>query len=182
VLKRRPRWLTAVLAALAAIPLLVTPASAAASNSVTVFYKPPAAWSTVNIHYAPAGGSWTTVPGVAMTAASCADWYTKAVGLGTATGIQATFNNGSGTWDNNNGANYKLNAGASTVKDGVVTGDVTDPCTAVPADTTAPSAPGVITASVDHVTVTLGWGASTDDRGVTGYQLTRTGARPEPSC
>ncbi|MFF5296531.1 carbohydrate binding domain-containing protein [Paractinoplanes globisporus] len=274
------KWLTAVLAALAAIPLVVTPASAAATNTVTVFYKPPTAWSTVNIHYAPNGGLWTTVPGVPMAAATCAGWYRKDLDLGSATGMQTTFNNGSGTWDNNsgrnysvgtgvvtitggvvtsadpctvttppagdntatvfyaqgsrnwatvylhyaptgeawttvpgvamnetactgwvkktvelgaatslqatftngsgawdnnNGANYRLNAGTSTVRDGVVTGDATDPCSAVPPDTTAPSTPGGLTASVDHVTVTLSWTASTDDRGVTGYEITRSG-------
>ncbi|WP_433360066.1 carbohydrate binding domain-containing protein [Actinoplanes sp. CA-142083] len=271
------KWLTAVLAALAAIPLLVVGPAAAAASTVTVYYKPPSAWSRVNIHYAPTGGSWTTVPGMPMSAASCAGWYRKDIDLGAATGmqttfnngsgtwdnnsgrnysvgagvvtitggvvtsadpcsvttppagdntatvfypsrwatvylhyapdgeawttvpgvamnenactgwakktvelgaatsLQATFNNGSGTWDNNNGANYRLSAGTSTVKDGVVTADATDPCSAVPADTTAPSTPGALTASVDHVTVTLGWTASTDDRGVTGYQITRSG-------
>ncbi|MEU4236892.1 carbohydrate binding domain-containing protein [Actinoplanes sp. NPDC026619] len=277
--KRRSWWLAAVAAVLTAIPLAVAPAFAAATNTVTVFFKPTSAWTTVNIHYAPTGGSWTTVPGVAMSAASCAGWYTKAIDLGAATGMQATFNNGSGTWDNNSGRNYtvgtgivtitggvvtaadpcagpvvdppagdntatvfyrsawaatylhyaptgeawttvpgvamtetacagwvkktvelgaattlaatfnngsgtwdsnsgrnySLTAGTSTVSGGVVTADATDPCSAVPADTTAPTAPGGLTTSVDHVTVTLGWTASTDDRGVTGYQLTRTG-------
>ncbi len=111
----RPRWLTAVLAAVAAVPLLVTPASAAATSTVTVYYKPPSAWSTVNIHYAPTGGAWTTVPGVPMAAASCAGWYTRVVDLGAATGMQAIFNNGSGTWDNNSGRNYTVGAGTVTI-------------------------------------------------------------------
>jgi carbohydrate binding protein with CBM25 domain len=93
---KRPWWLVAVLATLIAIPLLVAPAFAAAANTVTVFYQPSSAWSSVNIHYAPTGGSWTTVPGVAMGAASCAGWYTTDIALGTATGMQATFTNGTG--------------------------------------------------------------------------------------
>jgi glycosidase len=173
--KRRPWWLAAVAAVITAVPLAVVPAFAAATDTATVFYKPPSAWSTVNIHYAPTGGSWTTVPGLAMSAASCSGWYTTSVELGGAAGMQVTFNNGSGTWDNNNGANYKLNAGTSTVSGGAVTGDAADPCGAVPADTTAPTAPGALKATVENVTVTLGWTASTDDRGVTGYQITRTG-------
>ncbi|GAA0582394.1 carbohydrate binding domain-containing protein [Paractinoplanes ferrugineus] len=172
---RRPWWSVAAVAVVTAASPAVAPTSAAAANTATVYYKAPPAWSTVNIHYAPNGGAWTTVPGVAMGAASCAGWYVKTVDLGSAGGLQVTFNNGSGTWDNNNGADYRLNTGTSTVTGGVLTGDAGDPCGAVPADTTAPSAPGALKATVDHVTVTLGWTASTDDRGVTGYRLTRTG-------
>ena len=96
----------------------------------------------MNIHYAPAGGSWTAVPGVPMAAvAGCAGRYRKDADLGGATGMRTTVNNGAGSWDNNNGANYALSAGTSTVKDGVVTGDATGPCAAAPADTTAPSTP-----------------------------------------
>ena len=35
-----------------------------------------------------------------------------------ATGLTAAFNNGSGAWDNNSGANYSLPRGRVTVKDG----------------------------------------------------------------
>ncbi|GAA1419144.1 carbohydrate binding domain-containing protein [Catellatospora coxensis] len=113
--------LTGLVASL--IPMLTVPASAA--NTVTVFYRPNTAWTTVNIHYAPTGGSWTAVPGVAMDAA-CTGWRKKTIDLGTATGLQVVFNNGSGTWDNNNGANYALGTGNVTVSGGVKgTGD---PC------------------------------------------------------
>jgi glycosidase len=152
---KRRRRLIAALAALAAVPLLasllVTPASADEANSVTVYYRPPAGWSRVNIHYAPADGSWTAVPGVAMSAATCAGWYTTVIDLGTATGMQTTFNNGSGTWDNNNGSNYRLSAGTSRVSDGVVTADATDPCTTPPADTTPPTTPGPPVAAVGQM-------------------------------
>ncbi|WP_203697068.1 alpha-amylase family glycosyl hydrolase, partial [Catellatospora coxensis] len=53
--------------------------------------------------------------------------------LGTATGLQVVFNNGSGTWDNNNGANYSLGTGNVIVSGGVA--GVGDPCA-----TTSPSA------------------------------------------
>jgi glycosidase len=129
--RKRHRRLTAAVAAIAALPLLGTPAAAAAANTVTVYYKPPAAWGTVNIHYAPTGGTWTTVPGVAMTAAAnCAGWYRKDLDLGSATGAQTTFNNNAGTWDNNSGRDYTIGTGTVTVTGGVVTGDATDPCAA----------------------------------------------------
>ncbi len=131
--------LTGLVASL--VPLLTLPASAA--NTVTVFYRPNAAWTTVNIHYAPTGGAWTTVPGVAMDAA-CTGWRKKTIDLGTATGLQAVFNNGSGTWDNNNGANYALGTGNVTVSGGVKgTGD---PCaTASPSPSSSPAAGNDVT-------------------------------------
>ncbi len=42
------------------------------------------------------------------------------------------------------------------------------------ADTTAPTAPGSPTATVSGSTVTLGWGSSTDDVGVTAYDVHRS--------
>ncbi len=126
--------LTGLVASL--VPLLTQPASAA--NTVTVFYRPNTAWTTVNIHYAPTGGSWTTVPGVAMDAA-CTGWRKKTIDLGTATGLQVVFNNGSGTWDNNGGANYSLGTGNVTVSGGVK--GAGDPCaTASPSPTPSPGA------------------------------------------
>ena len=131
----RPRWLLAVLSSLALVPLAVP---AAAATTVTVYYKPPAAWSTINIHYAPNGGSWTTVPGVAMDAA-CTGWYRKALDLGSAAGLQITFNNGSGTWDDNSGRNYSTGLGTVTITNGVVS--AVDPCTNTqPTPTPTPTA------------------------------------------
>ncbi|MGW5786710.1 carbohydrate binding domain-containing protein [Streptomyces sp. NPDC003757] len=103
-----------------------TTAAAAAGNTATVFYYTKTKnWARYNLHYAPDGGSWTTVPGAAMETA-CTDWVKKTVTLGSAEGMQATFNNGSGTWDNNAGRNYALGTGNITVKDGVVAHS--DPC------------------------------------------------------
>ena len=150
-------------------------------NSATVFFSTQTnRWSAVNIHYAPTGEAWTAPPGVRMDEPACAGWVKKTVSLGAATSMRAAFNNGTGTWDNNGGADYQLGAGTSTVRDRVVAADAVDPCAAVPPDVTAPSAPTNVTAAVDHVSVTLSWTASTDDRGVTGYQITRTGGSPSP--
>ncbi|MFD3924929.1 carbohydrate binding domain-containing protein [Streptomyces sp. NPDC058614] len=100
--------------------------AAEATNTATVFYYTKTKnWPATYLHYAPDGGSWTTVPGVQMEAA-CTDWVKETVDLGSAAGLQATFNNGSGTWDNNGGANYALGTGDITVKDGVIAHS--DPC------------------------------------------------------
>ncbi|GAA3390716.1 carbohydrate binding domain-containing protein [Streptomyces roseoviridis] len=146
-----------------------------APDSATVYYSTEAlGWSTANLHYAPAGGAWTTVPGIGMRAA-CAGWWKQTVPLGAAASLKAAFNNGNGTWDNNNGADYTLPAGTSTVRNRTVTPNAQDPCAAAPPDTTAPTAPAGLTAKADGVSVVLGWQPSTDDSGVTGYQVTRTG-------
>ncbi|MFF9178482.1 carbohydrate binding domain-containing protein [Streptomyces sp. NPDC014793] len=151
------------------------PAGTPQGNAATVWYSTAAVgWSTVNLHWAPTGGSWTTAPGTGMEPA-CTGWVKKTVDLGTATTWQATFNNGNGVWDNNNGANYALTKGGSRVKDHTVTANATDPCAAAEPDTTAPSAPAGVSASVTGTSVVLTWNAATDDTGVTGYQVTRTG-------
>jgi chitodextrinase len=102
-------------------------------NIATVYYY-RRGWPTVNIHYSPPGGTWTAVPGVAMDKA-CPSYKVKVLNLGAATGLQAVFNNGAGTWDNNNGRNYQLGTGISVLKGGQVTTG-TNPC-----DTEPPTAP-----------------------------------------
>jgi chitodextrinase len=157
----------------------VSPASAARSVTTaagyvaTVYYKLGTNWSTANLHYAPTGGTWTAVPGVAMTPA-CNGWTMLTVNLGSATGLTAAFNNGSGTWDNNGGQNYVLASGISTVASGTVTKG-SNPCTP---DTTAPSMPaGLAATAVDASTVRLTWTASTDNVGVSGYYVLRNGTQ-----
>ncbi|WP_435820765.1 carbohydrate binding domain-containing protein [Kitasatospora cineracea] len=124
-------------------------------NSATVFYSTDKNWSAYDLHYAPNGGSWTTAPGVAMDAA-CTGWVKKTVSLGTATGLAATFNNGSGTWDNNGGSNYALGTGNVTVKDGAIgSGDPCATATASPsASASASSSPSVGTGASFAVNAT----------------------------
>ncbi|MEE1218367.1 MAG: carbohydrate binding domain-containing protein, partial [Ruminococcus sp.] len=90
------------------------------ANVVTIYYK---GYSTPYIHYQVAGQSWTNAPGVQMTATTEKAGYThKAViDLGTASNVTVCFNNGNGTWDSNNGANYKFEAGTYTFSNGVIT-------------------------------------------------------------
>ncbi|MEV4430639.1 carbohydrate binding domain-containing protein [Streptomyces sp. R-07] len=145
------------------------------AGTATVYYSTEAlGWTTANLHYQPAGGAWTAVPGVGMQAA-CAGWWKREVDLGTATSLKAAFNNGNGTWDNNGGSDYTIGTGVSTVRNRAVTANATDPCAATPPDTQAPTAPARVTAAADGVSVLLTWDPATDDRGVTKYQVTRTG-------
>jgi alpha-amylase len=95
-----------------------------AGSTATVYYR--TGWTPANIHYG-INGTWTAVPGIAMDNA-CTGWKRKTVDLGTATTFQVTFNNGSGSWDNNGGRDYTVGLGVSTVRDGVVTGNATPPC------------------------------------------------------
>lgn len=85
-----------------------------------VYYYTPYGTSTY-MHYAPNGGAWTTVPGVKMSASEYTGYTVLEVSLGTATGMEAVFTNGSGSWDNNGGKNYDFPAGTSTLKSGTIT-------------------------------------------------------------
>ncbi|GAA3343539.1 carbohydrate binding domain-containing protein [Amorphoplanes nipponensis] len=120
-----------------------TVAAASAASSVTVYFQRPAGWTTVNIHYAPDGGAWTSVPGVAMQPA-CAGWLSRTLDLGAASGLQVVFNNGGGVWDNNHGANYRLGTGDVTVAGGVTgAGNPCAPATPPPTVTPSPAPPTV---------------------------------------
>ncbi|WP_166025587.1 carbohydrate binding domain-containing protein [Streptomyces chilikensis] len=152
-----------------------SPGPTGGAGTATVYYSTASVgWTTTNLHYMPAGGAWTAVPGVGMEAA-CTGWTRRTVDLGAATSMKAAFNNGNGTWDNNNGADYTLATGVSTVKDRVVTKNAADPCAAEAPDTEAPTVPAKVTARADGVAVVLTWEPSTDDEAVTRYQVTRTG-------
>ncbi|MFD8825635.1 carbohydrate binding domain-containing protein [Streptomyces sp. NPDC059605] len=145
------------------------------SGAATVYYSTATVgWTTTNIHYQPSGGTWTTVPGVGMEPA-CTGWTKRSVDLPEGASLRAAFNNGNGVWDNNGGRDYTIPAGVSTVENGTVTADAEDPCAEEPADTEAPSVPTKVAADADGVSVVLTWEPSTDDRGVTKYQVTRTG-------
>lgn len=148
-----------LLGLLTAVPETATPSAspaAATENTATVFYYTKTRnWSAYDLHYAPDGGSWTTVPGVRMEAA-CTDWVKRTVSLGSASGLAATFNNGSGTWDNNAGKNYALGTGDITVKDGVVAHS--DPCAdSGTGPSPSPTDTETHTASVYYSTTTVGW-------------------------
>jgi glycosidase len=144
-------------------------------NSEIYYYTTTRGWATVNVHYQAAGGSWTAVPGVAMTLA-CTGWARRSIDIGTANSLKAAFNNNAGAWDNNNGSDYTIGLGRTTVRDGVIVANAADPCgPPPPPDTIAPSLPAGVSATANALTVSLNWIASTDNIGVTGYEITRTG-------
>ncbi|MDX6739382.1 carbohydrate binding domain-containing protein [Actinocorallia sp. A-T 12471] len=151
-----------------------TTGAAPQTNKADVYYfTKTRGWTAPRVHYQPTGGAWTATPGVLMDAA-CADWAVKTLDLGTATGLKAAFNNGSGVWDNNGGSDYTLGLGRTTVKDGVITAAAPDPCAAPVPDTQAPTVPSGLSGTADGTTVELAWTASTDNVGVTGYTVTQT--------
>lgn len=103
------------------------------SSGLKVYYSTSKGWNEYKVHYRVGTGAWTTAPGVGMTAA-CTGWVSYTIPAGS-TGVTAAFNNGTGTWDNNNSANYALTGTVATVHGGVV--GSTDPCagnTSAPAD------------------------------------------------
>ena len=90
-------------------------------NIVTIYYNCKNGYSTPYIHWRPAGGTWTTAPGVMMSDCEY-DGYKKAIlNIGNATEAEVCFNNGSGVWDNNGGKNYKFSKGVKTFDKGNIT-------------------------------------------------------------
>lgn len=89
-----------------------------ASNELTVYYK---GYACPNIHYQIGAGAWTDVPGVKMTPTNEVNGYTHkyTIDLGDAEYANVCFNDGSGSWDNNNGQNYRFEAGTYGCSGGV---------------------------------------------------------------
>lgn len=99
-------------------PVTATPDIA--KNQVVVYYTRSAStsWTNAYIHYK-VNGVWTKAPGVKMTKISAGKWkYT--IDLGNTTSATFCFNNGSGSWDNNNGSNYTVGTGSYEVKENKV--------------------------------------------------------------
>lgn len=90
------------------------------NRSATIYYK--RGFATPYIHYRPKGGTWTTVPGVAMADdPNYCGYSSKTVDLGSATSVEVAFNDGKGNWDSNKGANYWFSEGESTYAAGTIT-------------------------------------------------------------
>jgi chitodextrinase len=145
----------------------ITTSNTNPGNSVTVYYKQ--GYTAPYIHYRPTAGTWTTAPGVVMSASEVAGYNKITINVGSATGLEALFNNGSGTWDNNGGKNYNFPLGTSTFIAGVITSGLPQGV-----DITAPTIPtNVISTGTTDTTTTVSWTASTDNVGVTGYEVWR---------
>lgn len=88
--------------------------------SATVYYKTPYSPNTY-MHWRPTAGAWTVSPGVRMNSSEYAGYTVLTLDLGTVDGLEAVFNNGTGTWDNNGGKNYIFPSGVSTLASGKIT-------------------------------------------------------------
>ncbi|AIW42232.1 family 14 glycosylhydrolase [Paenibacillus polymyxa] len=86
------------------------------TNKVTVYYKK--GFNSPYIHYRPAGGNWTAVPGVKMQDAEISGYAKITVDIGSASQLEAAFNDGNNSWDSNNTKNYLFSAGTSTYTPG----------------------------------------------------------------
>jgi alpha-amylase len=82
------------------------------ASMVTIYYKK--GFAIPHIHYRPNDGSWTDVPGVPMPVSEVEGYHKISVDIGSADGLTACFNNGSGIWDSNSSKNYLFNKGVYT--------------------------------------------------------------------
>ncbi len=157
--------------------LTLRTAEAPPQNQVTIYYKK--GFAAPFIHYRPAGGTWTTAPGVRMLQAEHPDYMKLTVSMNLASHLEACFNNGSGMWDSNGGRNYMFLPGVSTYLPGAngSPGTISRGAPAVlPPDLSAPSIPQSLTASeLTSNAVTLRWQPATDNVAVRSYQVLRNG-------
>ena len=101
-------------------PVSVSPAPPVAGNAVTIQYvatgRNLASANPVYIHLG--WNNWNPVvsPDAAMMFNSASNWWQYTVTVpATATNLNCVFNNGSGTWDNNGGANWNFTVSAAGV-------------------------------------------------------------------
>jgi alpha-amylase len=85
-------------------------------NSVTIYYKK--GFSSPYIHYRPVGGVWTNVPGVKMPDSEIGGYAKITLDIGSASQLEAAFNDGNNQWDSNNTKNYFFSPGTSTYTPG----------------------------------------------------------------
>ncbi len=100
-------------------PVTVSPAPPVTGNPVTIQYvatgRAIASANPVYIHLG--WNNWNPVvsPDAAMTFNAASNWWQYTVTVPTtATNLNCVFNNGSGTWDNNGGANWNFTVTANT--------------------------------------------------------------------
>lgn len=153
------------------------PIAQPSDNQVTIYYKK--GYATPYIHYRPAGGTWTTAPGVQMADSEINGYSKITIAIASAAQLEACFNNGNGTWDSNNMQNYRFNKGINTYTPGINGAAGTITASAPQSvDTTEPTVPsGLISTTKSDSSISLSWTASTDMTGVTGYEIWRNGVK-----
>lgn len=87
-------------------------------NTVTLYYA--TTFANTFIHYRPEGGKWTVAPGVKMETSEVPGFAKATIDIGAAQRLEAVFNNGASTWDNNGMKNYLIPAGNFTLEKGAV--------------------------------------------------------------
>ena len=138
-------------------PVTVSPIPPVAGNSVTIQYVASGrAIASANPVYLHLGwNNWNPVvsPDPAMTFNSASNWWQYTVTVpNNATNLNCVFNNGSGTWDNNGGANWNFTVGTNS-------------------NPQPPSPPQNLTViPVQTNQINLSWSASS---GASGYQVSR---------
>jgi hypothetical protein len=138
----------------------VTPAAPVTGSQVTIQYDPVggpiASATTVDIHLGWNGWNPVVSPDAAMTFLSASNLWLYTVTIpNTATQLNCCFNNGSGTWANNSGANWNFTVTVNT-------------------NPVAPSQPlNLAVTSVQTNQVNLIWSAAT---GATSYLVNRGGS------
>jgi len=141
-------------------PVSVSPAAPVVGNPVTIQYvatgRAIASASQVYIHLG--WNNWNPVitPDATMTFNSTSNaWQYTVTVPATATNLNCVFNNGSGTWDNNGGANWNFSVAANTTP-------------------SAPPTPASLTTAVVSASqINLSWPAAA---GATGYIVSRSGS------
>jgi M6 family metalloprotease-like protein len=90
----------------------------ASDNTAYILYK-NSSWNQAYIHYQTdsANDKWTTAPGVKMSDSNVSGYsWAYLIDLkSTSSSIEAVFNNGNGTWDNNSEKNYTIKAGLNCI-------------------------------------------------------------------
>ena len=92
-----------------------------------VFYSTDNDWSEYFAHYQIGSGEWTQAPGHPM-APACSGWVVAELEYESATTGTIVFNDGAGTWDNNNSADYEIGSGSIQIAHGQISEQ--DPCAA----------------------------------------------------
>lgn len=95
------------------------PTTTPSNNTVTLYYN--SGWTNAYVHYK-VNGTWTTLPGEKMQATTEYEGYTYkyVIDLGNEASATVCFNNGNGSWDSKNGANYTVMAGWYGISNGAV--------------------------------------------------------------
>ena len=139
-------------------------------NEATIYYK-RGAFETAYAHYG-IGGQWTQAPGVAMKLSEYVGYSKIVIDLGQSSSVQVAFNNGSGTWDNNNTKNYSFTKGVWTAEAAPGGGLVAEGEPKSGKDTEAPTVPVDLKVSgITTTGLTLTWSNSSDNIAVAKYEV-----------